>query len=161
MALQLQAPPTITYELDPHSANTMHVEMEFLMLRGVKLLSPIWGMSLHRFTPIHCGNECSWCAVLSWLRSVPPGPVSSAQPIAGFSAMASRLFSTPTKSNATRGPVVTDPQPKLRQLSLRASLQVDPPEAPSTPEKLKRQYKARGTSGTFGGKHPPKQSHCT
>ena len=89
-------------------------------------------------------------------REVPPVPVSNVQPIAGFSAMASRLFSTPTKSNATRGPVVTDPQPKLRQLSLRASLQLDPPEAPSTPEKPKRQYKARGTGGTFGGKRPPK-----
>ena len=73
--------------------------------------------------------------------------------------MASRLFSTPTKSKATRGPVVTDPQPKLRQLSLRASLHLDPPEEPSTPEKPKRQYKTRGTGGTFGGQRPPKALH--
>ena len=70
--------------------------------------------------------------------------------------MASRLFSTPTKSKAIRGPVVTDPQPKLRQLSLRASLHLDPPEELSTPEKPKRQYKTRGTGGTFGGQRPPK-----
>ena len=73
--------------------------------------------------------------------------------------MASRLLSTPTKSKATRGPVVTDPLPKLRQLSLRACLHLDPPGEPSTPQKPKRQYKTRGTGGTFGGQRPPKALH--
>ena len=78
-----------------------------------------------------------------------------------FGAMASRLFSTPTKSKTTRGPVVTDPQPKLRQLSLRMCLQRDLPDtsSSSTPEKPKRQYKTRGTGGTFGGMRPPKKLH--
>lgn len=75
--------------------------------------------------------------------------------------MASHSFSTPTKDRTAQRPVVTDPQPMLRQLSLRACLQQDPPEtpAPGTPEKPKRQYKARGTAGTFGGKRPPKALH--
>ena len=87
-----------------------------------------------------------------------PDPVSSVQPIEGLGAMASRLFSTPTKSQTTPGPLVTDPQPKLRQLSLGACLRSDPPATPSTPEKPKRQYTARGTGGTFGGKRAPKRS---
>ena len=86
-----------------------------------------------------------------------PDPVSSVQPIEGLGAMASRLFSTPTKSKTTPGPLVTDPQPKLRQLSLRACLRS---ATPSTPEKPKRQYTARGTGGTFGGKRPPKKVHA-
>ena len=74
-------------------------------------------------------------------------------------AMASRLLSTPTKSKAGQFPVVTDPQPKLRQISLRACLHLDTPDTPGTPEKTKRQYKARGTGGTFGGQRPPKALH--
>ena len=74
--------------------------------------------------------------------------------------MASRLLSTPTKSRTAQGLVVTDPQPKLRQLSLRVCFQQDPPETPGTPEKPKRKYKARGTGGTFGGKRPPKKVHA-
>ena len=35
---------------------------------------------------------------------------------------------------------------------------MDPPATPSTPEKPKRQYTARGTGGTFGGKRAPKRS---
>ena len=63
--------------------------------------------------------------------------------------MASRQFCTFTSSNTTRGPVVTDPQPKL--------LQWDRPGAPSTPEKPTRKYTARGTGGTLGGpQRPPK-----
>ena len=89
-----------------------------------------------------------------------PDPVSSVQPIEGLGAMASRLCSTPTKSQTTPGPLVTDPQPKLRQLSLRACLRSDPPATPSTPEKRKRQYTARGTGGTFGGKRPPRKVHA-
>ena len=73
--------------------------------------------------------------------------------------MASRLLSTPTQSSKQRGPVVTDPQPKMLQLSLRVCFQQDPPETASTPEKPKRKYKARGTGGTFGGKRPPKALH--
>ena len=38
-------------------------------------------------------------------------------------------------------------------------MQQDPRETPGTPEKPKRQYKARGTAGTFGGKRPPKALH--
>ena len=88
-----------------------------------------------------------------------PDPVSSVQPIDGFGAMASRLLSTPTKSKAAQCPVVTDPQPKLRQLSLRVCLHLDPQDTAGTPEKPKRQYKARGTGGTFGGQRPPKKLH--
>ena len=73
--------------------------------------------------------------------------------------MASRLLSTPTKSKAAQGPVVTDPQPKLRQISLRACLHLDTPDTPGTPEQTKRQYKARGTGGTFGGQRPPMAWH--
>ena len=94
------------------------------------------------------------------MATAKPDPVSSAQPIEGLGAMASRLFSTPTKSQTTPGPLVTDPQPKLRQLSLRACLRSDPPATPSTPEKRKRQYTARGTGGTFGGKRPPRKVHA-
>ena len=70
--------------------------------------------------------------------------------------MASRLLSTPTKGKNPRGPVVSDQQPKLRQLSLSDCLN---PGSHDTPEKPKRQYKARGTCGTFGGKRPPKRFH--
>ena len=93
------------------------------------------------------------------MATAKPDPVSRVQPIEGLGAMASRLFSTPTKSKTTPGPLVTDPQPKLRQLSLRARLRLDPPATPSTPEKPKRQYAARGTSGTFRGQRPPKKVH--
>ena len=89
--------------------------------------------------------------------------MSSVQPIEGFGAMASRLFKTPTEDSTAQRPVVTDPQPMLRQLSLRACVQLPDPRpvtpAPGTPEKPKRQYKARGTAGTFGGKRPPKALH--
>ena len=73
--------------------------------------------------------------------------------------MASRLLSTPTKSRAAGCPVVTDPQPKLRQLSLTACLHRDPPGSPGTPEKRKRNYTTRGTGGTFVGRRPPKALH--
>ena len=116
-------------------------------------LSPIWGMSFCRFTPIVAMN------VSGVLCCSGPDPVSSVQPIDGFGAMASLLLSTPTKSKAAQGPVVTDPQPKLRQLSLRVCLHLDPQDTAGTPEKPKRQYKARGTGGTFGGQRPPKAWH--
>lgn len=70
--------------------------------------------------------------------------------------MASRLLCTPTKSKGARGPVFSDPQPMLRQLSLRECLA---PGLRNTPEKPKRQYKPRGTCGTFGGQRPPKRAH--
>ena len=94
-------------------------------------------MSLQRFTPMVAtsaqGVQC---------------PAHRRCPVSSPS-MASRQFCTFTSSNATRGPVVTDPQPKL--------LQLHPSGAPSTPEKPKRKYTARGTSGTFGGpQRPPK-----
>ena len=89
----------------------------------------------------------------------PSSLVSSVQPIEGFGAMASHSFSTPTKDRTAQRPVVTDPQPMLRQLSLRAWLQQDPPETPVPPARPKRQYRARGTAGTFRGKRPPKALH--
>jgi len=52
--------------------------------------------------------------------------------------------------------VFSDPQPMLRQLSLRECLA---PGLRNTPEKPKRQYKPRGTCGTFGGQRPPKRAH--
>ena len=67
--------------------------------------------------------------------------------------MASRQFS---KSKASRGPVVTDLQPKMRQLSLRACLQLESPVVTDLQLKPKRKYTARGTGGTFGGQRPPK-----
>jgi hypothetical protein len=87
------------------------------------------------------------------------GPIQSSSSVQcpeGFSAMASRLLSTPTKSTNTRGPVISDPQPKLRQLSLRDCLH---PGTHDTPEKPKRNYKTRGTCGTFAGNRPPKRQH--
>ena len=52
--------------------------------------------------------------------------------------------------------MVADLQPKMRQLSLRACLQLEPLDAPSRGLKPKRKYTARGTGGTFGGQRPPK-----
>ena len=39
---------------------------------------------------------------------------------------------------------------------MRVCLHLDPQDTAGTPEKPKRQYKARGTGGTFGGQRPPK-----
>ena len=79
--------------------------------------------------------------------------------------MAARLLCTPTKGKNARGPVISDQQPMLQQLSLDACFnpgaQVTPEKrgAQVTPEKRKRQYKPRGTCGTFQGKRPPKRAH--
>ena len=42
---------------------------------------------------------------------------------------------------------------------MRVCLHLDPQDTAGTPEKPKRQYKARGTVGTFGGQRPPKALH--
>ena len=39
---------------------------------------------------------------------------------------------------------------------MRVCLHLDPQDTAGTPEKPKRQYKARGTGGTCGGQRPPK-----
>ena len=39
---------------------------------------------------------------------------------------------------------------------MRVCLHLDPQDTAGTPEKPKRQYKAKGTVGTFGGQRPPK-----
>ena len=46
----------------------------------------------------------------------------------------------------------------MKQLSLRVCLHLDPQDTAGTPEEPKRQYKAKGTVGTFGGQRPPKAS---
>ena len=38
-------------------------------------------------------------------------------------------------------------------------MHLDPQDTAGPPEKPKRQYKARGTGGTFGGQRPPKAWH--
>ena len=42
---------------------------------------------------------------------------------------------------------------------MRVCLHLDPQDTAGTPEKPKRQYKARGTVGKFGGQRPPKALH--
>ena len=42
---------------------------------------------------------------------------------------------------------------------MRVCLHLDPQDTAGTPEKPKRQYKANGTAGTFGGQHAPKAFH--
>ena len=44
---------------------------------------------------------------------------------------------------------------------MRVCLHLDPQDTAGTPEKPKRQYKARGTVGTFGGQRPPKAFRLT
>lgn len=52
--------------------------------------------------------------------------------------------------------MVSDQEPKLRQMSLRDCFA---PSSMKTPEKPKRSYKPRGSAGTFGGNRPPKRPH--
>ena len=64
------------------------------------------------------------------------------------------------KSKGARGPVISDPQPMLRQLSLRERLAPGSTDAPEKPKRqYKRQYKPRGACGTFSGQRPPEGVH--
>ena len=56
--------------------------------------------------------------------------------------------------------MISDPHPMLRQLSLRERLAPGSHDTPEKPKRqYKRQYKPRGTCGTFSGQRPPKGVH--